>query len=352
MVWESISRRGWRGRGTIPRARDLGDTPNVLGYIDEETAAVPSADHLPMQSDLLPYLDTFLEAAERGSFTAAAEAVGLTQAAVSQRIQQLESALNTSLFRREAGRVSLIEAGQTLHEYARRILALHAEARGAVTGVRSDVTGELILAASTIPGEHLLPALLSTYRARYPKISVSVSVSDSAGVLQQLEHGEAHLGFVGSHSEHPHVEFTPFACDNLVLVVPPDHRWRRRRQVSIEEVLRQPLVQRERGSGSRVCLEAALAGAGYGAVSVPVSLELGSNEAVKEAVNEGLGVAVLSQLAVAKEVEAGQLHALKINGLSLDRELFVIRDRRRALTWPAHLLLLLLPPYAGAAPKP
>src|SRR5438552_11670178 len=105
-----------------------------------------------MNDGLLPYLDTFLEAAERGSFTAAASAVGLSQAAVSQRIQQLEVVLNTSLFRRRAGRVTLTEAGHALHGYARRILDLHVEARMAVTGIRSEVTGELLLAASTIPG--------------------------------------------------------------------------------------------------------------------------------------------------------------------------------------------------------
>src|SRR3954447_22719375 len=114
-----------------------------------------------MSSGQLPHLETFTKAAELGSFTAAAQALGLTQAAVSQRIQVLEQALATSLFRRQGGRVLLTEAGQRLYPYAQRILSLHAEARQAVTGQKAPVTGDLTIAASSVPGEHLLPPILA-----------------------------------------------------------------------------------------------------------------------------------------------------------------------------------------------
>src|ERR1700730_17167324 len=113
-----------------------------------------------MRIDPFPYLETFAEAAERGSFTAAARHLGLSQAAISQRIQRLEGLLRAPLFRREAGKATLTDAGRRLHGYARRILDLTAEAWAAVTGAKEPITGELILAASSVPGQHILPRTL------------------------------------------------------------------------------------------------------------------------------------------------------------------------------------------------
>src|SRR5205823_8213440 len=126
--------------------------------------------------------------------------------------------------------------------------------------------------------------------------------------------------------------------------VPPGHPWGRRQRVSLDQVGQQPLILREVGSGSRWCLEHGLAQAGKSLRDVRVALELGSNEAIKEAVLQGLGLAVLSTRAVEKEVQAGQLHALKVTGLPLLREMFAVRDRRRVLPIPAQLFLDLLEP--------
>src|SRR6516162_1757028 len=156
-----------------------------------------------MAADQLPHLETFVKAAELSSFTAAARVLGLTQAAVSQRIQALEGALDVSLFQRRAGRVALTEAGQRLYTYAERILALHREAIQEIAGHKSPLTGELSLAASSIPGEHLLPELLATFGARYPHVQVRATVTDSQSVLRQVEYGEANLGLVGGKMDNP-----------------------------------------------------------------------------------------------------------------------------------------------------
>jgi DNA-binding transcriptional LysR family regulator len=300
-----------------------------------------------MRPEQLPHLETFARAAELGGFTTAARELGLTQAAVSQRIQQLESVLDTSLFRRRGGRVVLSEAGQQLYSFARRILDLHDQARAALTGVRPTASGELILAASSIPGEHLLPRLLGEFRAQHPHIAVRMSVADTSIVLDLLERGKAHLGMVGGRQERAHLEYLSFCCDRMVLIVPASHPWRRRKRVSIAELAAHPLIQREHGSGSRLCLQRALAAAGRENVPLNVVMELGSNEAIKEAVQRGLGLAVLSRLAVGKELDAGQFHALSINGLQLDRELYIVRDRRRPLSSPAQLFLAFLETQRG-----
>ena len=296
-----------------------------------------------MPADQLPHLETFAKAAELNSFTGAARALGLTQAAISQRIQALEGALDVSLFQRRAGRVSLTEAGQRLYGYAERILALHREAIQEVAGHKSPLTGELSLAASSIPGEHLLPELLATFGSRYPHVQVRATVTDSQSVLRQVEHGEAHVGLIGGKMDNPDLEFRPFASDRLVLVVPAAHAWSRRRRVPLAQLAEQPLILREAGSGSRWCLERALGHAGKSLRDLRVALELGSNEGIKEAVLRGLGIAFLSTRVVQKELHDGRLHAVQVAGLPLAREMFAVWDRRRALPIAARLFLDLLP---------
>src|SRR5207253_1793446 len=170
----------------------------------------------------------------------------------------------------------------------------------------------------------------------------------SLAAFNQVEHGHAHLGFVGMRTDSPDLEFRPFACDALVLVVPHRHAWVRRRKVSLRELCRQPLVVRESGSGSRWCLEQALSRAGTPPQSLQIALELGSNEAIQEAVERGVGLAILSRHAVSKEVKAGRLHALEVTGLTLKRDIFVVWDRRRVLPIPARLFL----DSIDAAPAP
>jgi DNA-binding transcriptional LysR family regulator len=297
-----------------------------------------------MRTDPFPYLETFAEAAERGGFTAAARQLGLSQAAVSQRIQRLEKLLRTALFRREAGRTTLTEAGKRLHGHARRILDITAQAWADVTGATQPVRGELILAASSVPGEHILPRLLVAFRNQHATIEVRVAVSDTDAVLKAVDQGKAHLGLVGGQGGGAHLEFRRLLRDELVLVVPKGHPWWRKKQVSVEQLVAQPLIQREGGSGSRRCLERALERVGVSAATLNVVIELGSSEAIKEAVLQRLGVAVLSRRAVHKEMRAGQVKALAIHGLDLDRDIFVVRDRRRALPTSAQLFLDLVNP--------
>src|SRR5262249_2036045 len=146
------------------------------------------------------------------------------------------------------------------------------------------VAGDLSLAASSIPGEHLLPAVLTVFRKQYPHIQVRASITDSQAVLSQVEHGQVHLGLVGRKSDNPHLESRPFATDEMVLVVPASQAGLRRRRVSLKQLAQQPLIVREAGSGSRWCLEQALARVGKSLHDLRIVLELGSNEAIKEAV--------------------------------------------------------------------
>jgi DNA-binding transcriptional LysR family regulator len=305
-----------------------------------------------MPSVPLPHLDTFAKAAELSSFTAAARALKLTQAAVSQRISALEKEIGAALFHRRGGRVLLTEAGQKLYGLAQRILALHEEARQVATGRPARITGELSLAASSVPGEHLLPAVLASFTRAYPDIQVRATVADSQGVLRRVEQGQAHLGLVGMKIDHPHLAFRSFACDQMALVVPPDHPWAKRKQATLAQLAGEPLVLREAGSGSRWCLEQALSQTGKTLTDFRVVLELGSNEAIKEAVQRGLGLAVLSTQVAGRELKAGRLRALRITGLPLRRDIYAVWDRRRVLPIPAQHFLDFLEPCPGTRKRP
>jgi DNA-binding transcriptional LysR family regulator len=290
----------------------------------------------------LPYLETFSKAAELNSFTGAAKALRLSQAAVSQRVQALEFTLDTPLFKRHGGRVLLTEAGQRLYDYAQRIIDLHRDARRDVTGRETPLAGELLLAASSIPGEHLLPALLSSFGKKHPYIRVRATSGDSMGVMAQVERGLVSLGLVGRKADNPHLEFRYLASDRMVLVVPPGHALSKRKKVSVKHLPRYPLVLREVGSGLRHCFEKSLEKEGLSLADLQVALELGSNEAIKEAVARGVGIAILSTCAVQKELKTGQLHAVDVSDLRCDRDMFIVQDKRRVLPYPARLFLIFL----------
>ncbi len=300
----------------------------------------------------LPHLETFSKAAELDSFTGAARALGVTQAAVSQRIHALERALGVSLFQRGGGRVLPTEAGRTLYDYAQKILALHDEARREVSGHQAPIGGGLLLAASSIPGEHLLPALVSQFGRRSPQIRVQASISDSTAVIRQVERGEVSLGMVGRKAEGSNLEFRYLASDRMMLVVPPGHAWGRRKRVWVEQLCGPPLIVREVGSGLRHCFEKALERAGLSPTELRVVLELGSNEAIKAAVLQGIGLAVLSEFAVRKELRSGLLHALEVRGMQCERDMYIVRDLRRVLPPPARQFLAFLESQAILAPTP
>jgi DNA-binding transcriptional LysR family regulator len=287
----------------------------------------------------LPHLSTFVRAAEQGSFTAAAAAMGITQAAVSQRIATLEGALRVALFDRRAGRISLTEAGQRLYQFARRILNLHEEARRDLGGFHPPVSGDLPIAASSVPGECFLPALLSAFHARHPQVHVRATVSDSGSVIKDVEKGRATLGLVGQRAEKPALETRSIGRDSLVLLVPPGHPWATRRAVSLDTLAQEPLIIRESGSGSRAALEKSLERAGRSLANLNVSLELGSNAAIRDAVKRGLGIAFLSRLCVKRELGSKELRAVAVRGLCLTRDFYLVYHRRRPLSPAASVFL-------------
>lgn len=287
----------------------------------------------------LPHLVTFAGVAERGSFTAAASEFGVSQAAISQRIAVLEGVLRVSLFDRRAGRIALTEAGQRLYQYARQILDLHKQARKDLGGFHPSVAGALSIATSSVPGEFFLPVLLPAFQERFPRVHVRATVNDSGSVLKDIEKGRAAVGLVGQKTENPSLAFRPIGSDSLVLIMPSGHRLAGRRTTSLKALRGEKLIIRESGSGSRYILEKGLERAGTSLAALHVTLELGSNAAIKDAVRRGLGVAFLSQIAVRRELETKELGTVAVKGVDLTRQFYVVFDPRRPLSPPADVFL-------------
>lgn len=279
-------------------------------------------------------LRTFCKVAELESFTQAARRVHLTQAAVSQQIRALESELGVTLFERGARALALTNAGRKLHEYALRMLELHDDATREIARVATTLTGEVRLAASTIPAEHFLSPLLASFRQQCPQVTVTMLVAGSEATLAMIAANRADIGVAGLKPASPRLSFEPLVNDELVLVVQPTHRWARCKSVGLDELRREPFIAREIGSGTRSCLEQA----GAALASFNLVMELASNEAVKEAVMQGAGVAVLSRRAVERDLNAGRLKAVAVAGLQPHRQFYLVTRKQPVLSPAAQKL--------------
>lgn len=264
----------------------------------------------------LNHLAVFRAVAAAGSVSGGAVGLMVSQPAVSKQLKELEKALRVSLFDRHAKGVRLTDAGVALADYARRIFDLADEAESALDDLSALRRGDLRVGASPTLGTYLLPAALVYFRQRFPGVRLRLEVGNAHLLRRALADGDTNLVLTEAEVRWPECESRVLFQDELVPVVHPGHALARRRKVTAEALCREPFVVREAGSESRSLAERALAEAGH--VVEPV-LSLGSTEAVKQAVVAGLGVAVVSRLAVAGEVADGRLAVLRVEGLSLRR---------------------------------
>jgi DNA-binding transcriptional LysR family regulator len=277
-------------------------------------------------------LEVFAKVAELGSFSRAAEALFLTQPTVSEHVRALEEDLGIQLLDRLGRGATPTPGGQVLLGYARRILALTREARQAIDQFQGRMGGELTVGGSTIPGEYVLPALIGKFKGQYPDISISLLVGSSRRVAEWVEEGKVEVGVVGALPASRTLQSRELMGDELVIVVPAGHAWCERQVVTLADVKAEPLLVRERGSGSREALERALAEVGSGLTAFRVVGEMGSTQAVKQAVRADVGVTIISRRAVVDECRAGLLVCVKLADLNVSRSFYLVthRDRTRS----------------------
>ena len=287
-------------------------------------------------------LEIFVKVAELGSFSRAAQALSLTQPTVSEHVRALEDELGVQLLDRLGRGAATTRAGHLLLGYAQRLLTLSREARQAIDQFQGRLSGELIIGGSTIPGEYVLPALIGQFKAKQAEISIVLLIGDSRQVTEWVEDGKVELGVVGARPGHRILEARELMPDELVVVVPAEHAWARRQTVTLAEVQAEPMVVRERGSGSRQALEQALGDAGTSLAAFKIVGEMGSTQAIKQAVRAGVGVSLISRRAVEDECRAGVVSCLTIERLDVQRAFYLVthRDRTRSPLGLAFLAFL------------
>jgi DNA-binding transcriptional LysR family regulator len=295
---------------------------------EEYHRGMPSIADPVSSSELSAFVATY----EAGTVQGAADALNLTQSAVTKRLQALERKLQAAVFDRGRTGVTPTRLGQTIYPPAKEALAqLHAVARAA-QATRAGDQQELRLSASLTIGEFLLPRWLSAFRAQEPSVHPQLEVVNSAGVLAAVRDGRSTIGFIESGAAPAGLESLVVARDELVAVVAGDHPWARRPSLSASALARESYLTRERDSGTRAVATAALAARG---VVLEPALEVASTESLKRMIAQG-GFSILSRLAIAEEQSAGVLVGLPVRDLALARELRAVRRRPGRDTGASH----------------
>jgi DNA-binding transcriptional LysR family regulator len=273
-------------------------------------------------------LVVFLTAAETGNYSEAGRRLRLSQPAVSQTMDSLEKRFGAKLFTRQGRSVRLTEAGQLLKPLARELLSAANRLEDTMSSLNGEVVGEINLGCCTSAGKYLLPGLIARFRRKFPQVHVNLWISSCEAVLNKLLLGEISLGVSSKKIEHRDLEYQEFFKDEIVLIVPCDHRWAHFRMIYPNDLQDESLILREDGAGSREVLMQGLGKHDISPDMVNVSMILGNAEAITMAVEEGIGAAFVSKLVAARSLEYGRVVEVKVKGMNLARSLYLVRSRR------------------------
>lgn len=279
----------------------------------------------------LKQLEVFCKIVETGSFSKAAEEVCLTQSSVSERIANLEEALGTRLFDRFGKRVFLTDSGRFFYIRAKKLLDEKERMLLEMQDFLGLKKGDLKIGGSTIPGEYIIPYIIKKFRDTYPLVNTTLIVNDSQKIQDMVLEGGLHLGIVGFLREKdPNLSSIKVWKDELVIAVSCSHKWANKEEIELEELLKEPFILREKGSGTLRVMADYLRKYIRFPDDLNVVARLGSSTAIKEAVKAGVGISVISVRAIKTELKAGLISALRIKGIKMIRYFYLIWDNRRA----------------------
>ncbi|AJY76446.1 selenium metabolism-associated LysR family transcriptional regulator [Paenibacillus beijingensis] len=269
-------------------------------------------------------LHIFYTVADKGSFSAAAVALHMTQPAVTMQVQSLEDYFGTKLFQRSTKRIELTEAGRTLLPYAKQSIDLIRETDAAMSKFTSQLKGRLQLGASLTIGEYILPRLLGSFGQEYPHISISMKVMNTTQIMDEIFSHHLNFGLIEAPVSHPDLHIEPVMNDELVLIAHRGHPLASRESVLLEEAMSYPLVLREQGSGTRQVMEDQLRRKNLDPDKLNIVMELGSTGAVKSAVEAGLGMSIVSLSSIKHEVALELINVVPLSDVTFSREFFSI----------------------------
>lgn len=270
---------------------------------------------------------TYIRVVETQNLSRTADQFGISQPAVTKQIQSLEDIFGVLLLERSGRKLKPTEAGETLYQYSREIIRAVEKTERAMEEVSESRKGSLYLGASTIPGQYILPYLIKIYKDKFPSISISMDIADTEKIFNKVAERELDLGIVGGWINNRKVEGHKWLEDELVVIVPENHKLARSQQVKLDSLLNERWISREKGSGTRKAVEELLLAHNH-REELNIYMEAGSTEAVLAMVESGMGISIVSRWAI-KRIEHRKMKALKLDELDAKRFLYVIYPRQK-----------------------
>ena len=285
----------------------------------------------------LKQLEAFVQIADSGSFSKAAKDLFLTQPTISAHISSLEKELNTRIFVRNTKEVRLSDSGKILYDYAKQMTVLQKKIEDTFAVREEKAQQCLTIAASTIPAQYLLPGILARFNEKYPNQQFEILESDSAKVVEKVVNNEVVIGFTGTVIDKRLCKYIPFYQDELVVIAPNTEKYLalKEKNANATWVAEEALIMREAGSGTRKEAEKQLRRISVNPTRLNVIASMESTEAIKRAVSSGMGISVMSKLAVEEEILKGSLLAVPLSADDMRRDINVIYNRNLQLSRPS-----------------
>ncbi len=274
-------------------------------------------------------LKVFCMVVKEKSFSKAGSTIYLSQPTVSSHVKDLENHFECKLIDRLGRQVAPTKAGELLYRYGTQILDLAEETERALAEFHGKMKGHLTIGGSTIPGGYILPPLLGLFKQTYPDITVTLTENDTDGIIEDTINGRIELGIVGAEPSEPQLLCKKIMTDEMFLIVPHGHELCKRRKTTVKQLTRIPFIMREPGSGTRKSIERVLEKKGVKLSDLNVVAEMGSTEAVRQAIKAGVGVSILSERAISDELNGGDLVKLRLSGTSFKRAFYMILHKHR-----------------------
>jgi DNA-binding transcriptional LysR family regulator len=275
-------------------------------------------------------LHIFCKVVEHKSFSKAGKAVHLSQPTISSHIRDLENHFGCRLIDRLARQAAPTKAGELLYAYARRLIALREETETALAEFQGRIKGRLVIGGSTIPGTYILPRLVGDFTRTHPETTVALRIGDTDRIIQETLEGKIEFGIVGAKSKDKRIAQEKVIEDEMRLIVPAAHPWADQESIPVKRLLAEPFICRERGSGTLKSIQICLARKAVSMEAFTIVAEMGSTEAVCQGIKNGVGISILSTLAVAEDLQAGRLKALSLEGIDLKRAFYLTTHKSRS----------------------
>lgn len=272
-------------------------------------------------------LKVFFTVAGLKSFSQAAQKLHVTQPAVSNQIRSLEEELETKLFIRGKNEVILTKSGQVLYKYAAEILELYEQMGKKIAEITKVLERELTIGATSIPGKYFIPQIIQQFKKKYPDVEIKTLISNTQNIVQSLKEDILDLCIVSEPVKAGRLFRQKFLKDELVLIVNPNHRWATKNFIGIEELINEPLVLREEGSGTRETIRHYLEQRDKRLKDFNIIMTLGTTGAIKAAVERGVGVGFALKRAIQLELEIGSLKIVPIENLQMYQMFSVLHKK-------------------------